>query len=99
MHRRVCQHQECGAVYSQSNRIGTEIFITEPKGAENGSTRNFNIETILLVHESELGDFIDNEPFEAVMEYRQLDISQPLIKVEQKLEKGKLTACSHKTAG
>ena len=87
MHSHVCQHQECGTVYSQSNRIGTEVVIIESEGAEDGSTRDFNIETILLVHESELGNFIDDEPFEAVMEYRQLDISQLPIKMEDR--KGK----------
>ena len=96
VHRHVCQQQECGAVYSQSDSIRTEVVVIESKRAENGSAGNFNIETILLVHESELGNFIDDEPFETVMEYRKLDICQ---RRNQNGRKGRLTACSHKTAG
>lgn len=44
------------------------MIVIEPEGAENSGARDFNIKPVLVVDKAELGDFVDEEAFEAVVE-------------------------------
>ena len=72
VHCTICEHYENGTVHSQSDGINSKIFVVESEARENGSTRYFDIETILVVNEAEWRNFVDNEAFEAVVEDTQL---------------------------
>lgn len=72
MHRSVRNDDESARKDGEANDIGPEGERVEAKGREDGGSGDFNVEAIFVVDEGEVFDFVDNEAFEAVMEYRKL---------------------------
>lgn len=72
MHRSVRNDDESAGKDGEANYIGPEGKGVEAKGREDGGSRDFNVEAVFVVDEGEVFDFVDNQAFEAVMEYRKL---------------------------
>lgn len=66
--RRVTQHSKHGAHDSQSGDISPKGEDIEAERAQDRRTGDFDVETVFLVHEREVADFIDNQAFEAEVE-------------------------------
>jgi hypothetical protein len=68
MHSKIGQQDKRAAKHTQTNTILPQSLGVEAKGAKNSGARNLNIETIFVIDEGEVFDFIYNEAFESVME-------------------------------
>ncbi len=72
MHRNVSNHDERGRKNGQSHNIIPQSTIVEAESAEDGCAWYLDVETVFMVDQGEVFDFIDDEAFEAVMEDRKL---------------------------
>lgn len=72
MHRNVSNHNERGRKDGQPHNIIPQSAVVEAESTENGCARNFDVETVLVVDQGKIFDFVDNEAFEAVVEDRKL---------------------------
>lgn len=70
MHSRIRQNDERTAIHSQPNTISPERLHIEAKAAQDGGARHFDIEAVFVVDEREVFDFVNDEAFESVVEYR-----------------------------
>lgn len=70
MHRTIRQHDERRAKHSKTNDILPQSLCIEAKGAQNRRPRNFNVDAVFVVDQAEILDFIDDDAFKSVMEYR-----------------------------
>lgn len=72
MHRSVSNNDESAGKDGKAYDIGPEGERVEAKGREDGGSGDFNVEAVFMVDEGEVFDFVDNEGFKAVVEYRKL---------------------------
>ena len=70
MHSTIRQNNESAGKYPQADNVGPERLSIEAEGAQDGSSRDRNIETIFPVRERQICNFVDNERFEPVVEDR-----------------------------
>jgi hypothetical protein len=83
------EHRETDNVFPQSQVI-------KAKCAENGSTRDFYIETVFAIDKCQISGFVNDQGFKSIMEDRQLDnVSKDQSDFRQK---ERLTACNHTAA-
>jgi hypothetical protein len=70
MHSKIGKHNECTTIYGQPNTILPQRLHVEAKAAENRRARDLNVQTVFVVNEREVLDFIDNEAFKGIVKYR-----------------------------
>ncbi len=68
MHRKVSNHNKRGRKDGQPDNIVPQSTVVEAESAEDGCAWDFDVETVLVVDQGEVFDFIDDEAFEAVVE-------------------------------
>ena len=73
MHGGIRKNNEYTAKDGQADAVTPKSHNIETEGAEDGGTRNFDIQAVFVVHETEIFDFIDNETFEGIVEDRELE--------------------------
>jgi hypothetical protein len=64
----VTQHQEHTTNHPQPLYIPPKRQHIKPETAQNSTTRNLNVKTVLLVYEREVADLVDDQAFEAEVE-------------------------------
>jgi hypothetical protein len=72
MHSKISEHNEGAAEHGESNAIRPQSLRVEAEGAKDGRTRDLDIETVFVVDEGKVFDFVDDEAFEGVVKYGQL---------------------------
>lgn len=72
MHRSICNDDQSPRDYGKASDIEPVGLGIEAKSAQDGCARHLDVEAVLVIDQSEEGDLVDNEGFEAVVEYRQL---------------------------
>jgi hypothetical protein len=70
MHREIRQHNKRTPVDTKTNTIPPQRLDVESKRAQDGGARDFNVEAVFVVDEGEVFDFVYDEAFEGVVEYR-----------------------------
>jgi len=68
MQRRISQHQKHATINRQPNRIVPKRQNVESESRQDRRTGDLDVEAVLVVHEREVADFVDDEAFEAVVE-------------------------------
>ena len=68
MHARVRKHDEDGAKDGEANGVAPESHDIETETAQDGGAGHLDVETVLVVDERQVLDFVDDEAFEAVVE-------------------------------
>jgi hypothetical protein len=68
VHGEISQEDKSTAVHTQPYAILPQRLDVEAEGAKDGGAGNFNVETVFVVDEGEVLDFIDDEAFEGVVE-------------------------------
>ena len=51
MHRRISNHYKSGREDGKANDVGPQSAVIEAESAENGGTRDFDVEAVLMVNE------------------------------------------------
>lgn len=72
MHRSVSDDDESAGKDGEANDICPECKCVEAKRREDGGSGDFNVKAVFMVDEGEVSDFVHNEGFESVVEYRKL---------------------------
>lgn len=75
MHRGVRYHDEGSREDPEAQDVSPISKNVETKGAENGCARHFNVKPVLVVDQSQIFDFVHDQSFKSVMEYRELRAS------------------------
>lgn len=70
MHRCVCDNDKRPGDDGQPNDIAPHGERIESECTQYGCTRHFDVQTVFVVNQSEICDFVDDQPFKAVMENR-----------------------------
>ncbi len=70
MHSAVCDDNKGAREDGQPNYILPHGQVVKSKCAQNGRTRDLDIEAVFMIDQSQVGGFVDDERFEAIMEYR-----------------------------
>ena len=68
MHRGIGNDDKDTRVYGQAGHILPESEDVESKGAQDRSTRHFNIQPVLSIDQSQKPNFIDAQSFKPVVE-------------------------------
>ena len=72
MHGSISQDHEDAPKDSEPNAVPPKSEYVETEGAKNGGTRHLDVESVLVVHQAEVLDFIYNQAFEGIVEDREL---------------------------
>jgi len=72
VHREVGEDHKHARKYTQPNHISPQRHHIKPKRAQDGRPRHLDINAVLVVHERQVLDFVDNKSFESVVENGQL---------------------------
>ena len=68
MHCSVGDDDKSSCEDCQSNNIRPQTAVVKAKGAENRSTGDFDVKTILMVYECQVSYFVHDQGFKAVVE-------------------------------
>jgi hypothetical protein len=68
MHRSVGKHDKDSAEYAQTEGVNPQMIVVETKRAEDCCARDFNVEAVFMVDETQRPDFVDDETFEPIVE-------------------------------
>lgn len=68
MHRRIRQHDKRSTIYTQPYTIPPQRLHIEAKAAQDSGAGDFNVETVFVVDEREVFDFVYDEAFKSVVE-------------------------------
>lgn len=68
MHRTVRDDDKGARYHSESDDIAPVGLCIKSKGTQDRCTRDFNIQTVLVINQSEERHFIDDQGLEAIME-------------------------------
>ena len=74
MHSNIGQHDEHSGEYCKSNHVAPQRTNIDTKGTQDRCSRHFDVETVLVVDEGEIGDLIHAQSFKSIMEDGQLQI-------------------------
>jgi hypothetical protein len=69
VHSEIRKQHERTAKYTQPDAVLPQRLRVEAKGAQDSGAGNLNIETVFVVDEGEILDFVYDEAFEGVVEY------------------------------
>jgi hypothetical protein len=70
VHCQIRKNNKHSTIYAKANAVHPQRLHIEAKAAQDSRARDFNVKPVLVVDETEILDFIDDESFEGVMEYR-----------------------------
>jgi hypothetical protein len=70
MHSKIGKHDERAAIDAQPNAILPQRLHVEAKAAQNRGARNLNVQAVFVIDEREVLDFVDNQAFKGIVEYR-----------------------------
>ena len=70
MHRRVRDDDERCCEDTKSDDVRPQSTVVESKCAQDRGPRDFDIETVFVVDEGQILDFVDDQSFKAVVEDR-----------------------------
>jgi hypothetical protein len=70
VHCEIGKNNKHSTVYAKANAIHPQRLHVEAKAAQDSRARDLNVETILVVDETEVLDFVDDESFKGVVKYR-----------------------------
>ena len=73
MHGAICNDDEGAREDGKPDHILPHSQIVKSKCAQYGGARYLDIEAVFMVDQSQVGGFIDDESFEAIVENRQLE--------------------------
>ena len=68
VHRSVCNDDKGPRNHSEANHIVPESKRVEAECAQDRGSGDFDVQAILVVNQSQEGDLVDNQGFEAIME-------------------------------
>jgi hypothetical protein len=72
MHSEIRKQHKRTTKYTQPNAVLPQRLRVEAKGAKDSRAGNLDIETVFVVDEREIFDFVYDEAFKGIVENRQL---------------------------
>lgn len=72
MHSQISQDDKNAPKSPKTNNIHPQRLNIEAKATQDSRPRNLNIKTILMIHKTQILDFINNQALECIMEDRKL---------------------------